>query len=333
MHNCSRHVFGPALLLALLASAPQTGCTTNVATGQRIYNPLSPEQEVALGVQAAPQLSAEYGGAVQNAQLQQYVTNIGKKLASETESNYPSLPWEFTLLDSGVINAFSLPGGKVFVSRGLVEKMANEAQLAGVLGHEIGHVTAQHVARQVGQQQIVGGVASAAGAVVGDGSGALQYAVPALNVGGQLLLLKFSRTDESQADSLGMRYMTKAGYNPTAQLQVMQILKAESGSGQTPAILATHPLPETRIQQVQQQLNTDYKDVINNPNYQFYPDRFQQQCLAILRTLPPPKTTSQTPTKAPPQGQGGQQNMQPQKNARPQKNIGDQPISRPPNQQ
>lgn len=287
--------------LAALATGGLGGCTTNPATGKSIFVPISREQEVALGAQAAPQLSQEFGGPVNDARVQQYVSQIGKKLASETESYFPTLDWQFTVVNSPVVNAFSLPGGKVFISRGLMEKMTNEAQLAGVLGHEIGHVSAQHVAQQIGQQTLVESGLQITGAAVGSAGGATasygQLVVPALNVGGQLLMLKFSRSDESQADWLGLRYMTKAGYDPRGQLQVMQILASLEGGSAGVEMLQTHPLPATRIQAVQKLLDTDYKTMVNNPNYQLYPERYAP-ILQELKKLPPapqPKATGSAP--------------------------------------
>jgi len=280
------------------------GCKTNVATGEKYFSTASEQQVTAMGIQAAPQLAQEFGGAVPNAQLQRYVSEVGHKLAAQTEDGFPSQPWEFTLLNSPVINAFSLPGGKVFVSRGLAEKMTNEAQMAGVLGHEIGHVTAEHVARRLGQQTLLGGALQVAGlAVQGGGEQAAsvgQLLLPALNVGGQLTLLKFSRDEETQADHLGMRYMSKVGYNPTGQLQVMQILKDSGGSGGA-EFLATHPLPETRIKQVQSWLNGEFRAAATNPSATFNEQRFQSEFLSVIRTLPPAPAPKASGT-----AQGGQ---------------------------
>ena len=127
-----------------------SGCAKNAATGKRSLVLLSAAEEERLGAEAAPQFTAEYGGAVDDAALNRYVTDIGNRLAAVTEADYPDLEWEFTLLDSSVVNAFALPGGKVFITRGLAERLDNEAQLAGILGHEIGHVTARHVEDRVG---------------------------------------------------------------------------------------------------------------------------------------------------------------------------------------
>ena len=121
------------------------GCVKNAATGKSIFTMGMPaSQQIALGAQAAPEFTKQYGGAVKDAQACAYVNEVGKKLAAQTEGNNPSLPWEFTFLNSDVVNAFALPGGKVFFTRGLASRLTSEAQLAGVIGHEVGHVTAEH---------------------------------------------------------------------------------------------------------------------------------------------------------------------------------------------
>jgi len=294
-----------ALALGLLMAAA-AGCQTNAATGQKFFTTLSPAQEAAIGAEAAPGLTEQFGGKVASAPLQQYVTNIGLRLAKETESYFPTLEWEFTLLDSPVINAFALPGGKVFISRGLAEKLTSEAQMAGVLGHEVGHVSAQHTARRIGQATLFNVGIAAAGIAVGlsdsdsDVRKVGQFAVPALAVGGNLVILKFGRDEEAQADYLGMRYMSKLGYDPKAQLEVMEILKAASGAGGgSPEWMSTHPLPQTRIDRIRALLNEDeFKLTQNNPNYQMYPERYQREFLSVLKTLPPPKQQAPAPSAA-----------------------------------
>jgi predicted Zn-dependent protease len=280
-----------SVLGAIASGVMLWGCTTNPATGQRFFNVLSMEQEAALGAQAAPALSQEFGGPVRDEQLQAYVTRMGEEIARHTEGDFPKLEWEFTLLDSPVVNAFALPGGKVFITRGLAEKMTNDAQLAGVLGHEVGHVSAQHTARRVGQQMIFNTGLAVAGVAVGlsDESSALrqygQYAVPALAIGGNLVLLSYGRDEESQADYLGMRYMSRAGYNPRGQLEVMQILAGESAGGaRPPEWMASHPLPETRIRRIEGLLNSEeFREAANRPMGE---ERFQREFLSRLRQVP-----------------------------------------------
>lgn len=270
------------------------GCTVNPTTGRSQFAALSRSQEISLGTQAKPELTAEFGGAVTDPQLAGYVTEIGQKLARVTETDNPGLPWEFTLLNSEVINAFALPGGKVFISRGLADRMTSEAQLAGVLGHEIGHVTARHTSERIGQstiaQVLVAGAAIGVSAAVKDEVVA-EGAGVGLTVGGQLVTLKFSRDQESEADALGMRYMAKVGYDPRGQLEVMQILKEASGGGEggaTAEMFATHPLPETRIARVNELLRTTFANTQNNPAYQKREAEFRQRYLRRSAMLPPP---------------------------------------------
>lgn len=276
------------LLVIVLAAASIVGpgCSTNPATGKSQLNMLSTDQEVAIGEENAPKFLKEYGGQLPDAQVVEYIRDIGKRLAAESER--PDLPWEFHVVDSSVINAFALPGGKVFVSRGLIVEMTNEAQIAGVLGHEIGHVTAQHIGQQMTQTAIVQGLVI--GVAVGAGLSDSQWG-GVLGAGGQVAgtgyLLKFGRDQESQADALGVRYMTKLGYNPVGQIQVMKILeKSMQGGARPPEFLSTHPFPETRIKRLEQLIPKKYPDFNTQGVYTFNEDAFQQNVLAPIRKLP-----------------------------------------------
>ncbi len=285
-------------VLAVLAAAAgawlAAGCAKNEATGKRIFTlGMSRDQEIQIGAQAGPEFTAQFGGPVESPALQQYVTNIGKRMAAETEAENPSLPWEFTLLNTDVVNAFALPGGKVFFTRGLAKELTTEAQMAGVLGHEIGHVTARHGAQRIASHTALSGVLQVSAAVVGaSGSQTAQtvgqLGIPALETGGGLVLLKYGRDEESEADSLGMRYMSNVGYNPRGQLEVMQVLARVAGTPNGAEFFATHPFPETRIQRIEEELRTRYAAMANNPNYGEFADRYRSQFLAPLSKLPPP---------------------------------------------
>lgn len=285
MHRCS------SLLLCVVGLLPLGACETNPTTGRSQLVGLSRAQEIQLGEEAKAQFTAESGGEVPDKQLDGYVDEVGRKLAAKTPADNPALPWEFTLLNSDVINAFALPGGKVFISKGLADKMTNEAQLAGVLGHEIGHVCARHTSERIGQAQLVGVTAALGGAALG-ASGAsaavTQLGGLAINLGGTIIPLKFSRDQESEADALGMRFMVACNYNPAAQAQVMQILQKASASGGTPEFLATHPYPETRIERINKDLATTYKYTQNNPQFQFYEVEFRTKYLKKSAMLPAP---------------------------------------------
>lgn len=281
MRTMSRARVAGVLMMGVLV--PMWGCTTNPTTGKSQFNMLSREQEIQIGTENTPAMVQEHGGVVANADLQAYVREIGMKLVAHTEGDNPTLPWEFTLLDSDIINAFAMPGGKVFITRGLAVKMSNEAQLAGVLGHEIGHVTARHIndaiARQAGYQGI--------GAVLGIGLGnsaASSALLQLYGAGGQGVLLKFGRDQESESDALGMRYMSKAGYNPLGQRQVMGILAEASagGGGSWEEFLATHPYPETRIKRIDGLLEREYAHTQNNPAYTLGEEAFRNRFLSKL---------------------------------------------------
>lgn len=284
-----------ALVLGISAAgAFPGGCTTNPTTGRSQFLTMSREEEIKLGTEAAPGLTTEFGGKVSDARLQEYVANIGRQLAAQTEADNPTLPWEFTLLDSGVINAFALPGGKVFISRGLAVEMTNEAQMAAVLGHEIGHVTARHSNERYGQAigttvggailgAVIGGVASgkASGAGIGAAAGA--------SVGG-IAGLSFSRDQEIEADRLGMRYMSMLNYDPVGAIEVQEILQRAAGKGsRPPEFLSTHPSSETRIRALNERFDKYYAHTRNNPQFQKFEERFQRDFLTPLKRLPPPK--------------------------------------------
>jgi len=289
------------LLTALLLAAGllTQGCSTNPATGKRSFTLLSWEQERAMGSEAAPQFTEQFGGEVPSPRATAYVTGVGNRLVEGVEPGVPQLEWEFTLLDSPVINAFALPGGKVFFSRGLAEELDNEAQMAGVIGHEIGHVTARHgnqrMSQQIGFNALITGLAVGVGVADADSDFRQvgQLAVPALAIGGNVVLLKYGRDEESEADMLGMRYMARAGYNPRGQLSVMEVLRdASAGSGRPPEWLSTHPYPETRMERIQEILGERYAHTRNNPDYGLFPERYQDQMLDELARLPPPPEPS-----------------------------------------
>lgn len=265
------------LLSGLTMIIVLTGCSKNVATGRLQFDSMSTEKEIALGTEAKPELVQEYGGEVQSPQVKAYVDRVGRSLAQYTEADGPGLPWEFIVLDSDVINAFALPGGKVFISRGLLERFDNEAQVAGVLGHEIGHVTAQHTDERITQATGINIVAQGVGIASNS-----ELIAQVVGIGGQGYLLKFNRDQESEADILGVRYMVKAGYDPRGMLEVLEVLREASAGGQQPEFLATHPHPETRLKTVTRLLNGEYQYTQNNPQFQEYADRFQRDAKPYL---------------------------------------------------
>jgi predicted Zn-dependent protease len=295
-------VLGVAGLGGVVGVGGAAGCTRNLETGDRILNFLTFEDERSLGEQAAPGLTQEFGGATRSPALQAYIREVGMRLVSQVrDTRYrDGLAWEFTLLDSEVINAFALPGGKIFISRGLLARMTNEAQLAGVLGHEVGHVTAQHSARRVSQAMVAGGIIQGVAAAVGGDDGGASELLPALNVAGTLVIMKFGRDEESQADSLGLAYMTGAGYNPVGMLQLMQILKeaSEGEGGHPPEWMSTHPLPDTRIRRIAGELAGPYAQAYTDPARRIGEEEFRRRALEPLRRLPPPTQRAQREAEA-----------------------------------
>jgi predicted Zn-dependent protease len=226
------------LMLALLALA---GCATNPVSGQRQFSLVSTAQEEQIGREGYPAVVSEYG-LYEDPALQAYVDSVGQRLARV--SHLPSLKWKFTLLDDSAVNAFAMPGGYIYITRGIIAHLNSEAQLAGVLGHEIGHVTARHSAQRITQQQIAGLGLGLAGLFSKDFARYSQSAQTALS----LMFLKYGRDDENQADELGVRYSTAAGYDPREIPATYAMLKRTSErSGQRlPTFLSTHPDPGSR---------------------------------------------------------------------------------------
>jgi predicted Zn-dependent protease len=222
-------------LLALLA-----GCAVNPATGRRELSLVSEAQEIQMGRDADPQVTASIG-VVDEPALQAYVAGIGQRMAAVSER--PQLPWSFKVVDDPVVNAFAIPGGFIYVTRGILAYFDTEAELAAVLGHEIGHVTARHSASQMSRQQLqtLGlGVGMIFSETVREYGGLAQAGLQVLN-------LSYSRGDESQSDELGLRYMTRVGYDPTAMIGVFQMLaEVSGGEGRVPEWQLTHPYPENR---------------------------------------------------------------------------------------
>lgn len=288
-----------------LLIAPLGACRVNPATGKRSLILMSWEQEKQLGLEAAPQMTDQFGGEVPDAGARDYTREVGMKLTTGVEEAVPDLDWAFTLVNSPVINAFALPGGKIFMTRGLAEKLSSEAEFAGVLGHEIGHVTARHSNQQMSAQLGLNFALGAAAVAVGvsdpdsDVRRYGQAGIPAIAVGSNLFLLKYGRDDETEADLLGMRYMTRAGYDPAGQLRVMQVLQqASEGGGRPPEFLSTHPYPESRIDRIKELLNGEFATTQNNPDFVIREREFERRMLTPLSQLAPAPEPEQTEESA-----------------------------------
>lgn len=226
----------------------------NPVTGERQHVLLSPAQEVTLGLQSAPQMAQKMGGELPASDARvKVVKEVGDMLVSKI--NISKTPWKFQfhlLADSKTINAFALPGGQIFITLGLYNKLTTEAELAGVLGHEIGHVIERHTAQQMAKSQLGQYFVLAVGAGTYDSSH-YGHSNPALiaAVVNQMFQLRYSRGDETAADIWGLQLLEKANLDPRAMIKVMKILKAASGSGARMEMFQTHPNPDLRIEQIE----------------------------------------------------------------------------------
>jgi len=227
------------------------GCSVNPATGKQQINFISEAQEVAMGREADVEIVASMG-LYPDEELQAYVQRVGATLAKESER--PHLPWTFRVLDDPLINAFALPGGYVYVTRGIMAHLDSEAELVGILGHEIGHITARHGVNRLSKQQLAG-VGLVVGAVL---SPEVARAGDLAQTGLGLLFLKYSREDERQSDELGLRYSLRSGYDPREIPEVFDLLERASqldGRGATPNWLASHPDPGQRREWMRSQVS------------------------------------------------------------------------------
>ncbi|MBC7835322.1 MAG: M48 family metallopeptidase [Phycisphaerales bacterium] len=224
----------------------------NPHTGEMQHVAMSTEQEVALGLQAREEMAAQFGGLHPDAQGQETVDRVGQRLVAANALD--NLPWQFEfhlLGDEKTINAFALPGGQIFITAALYTRLQTEAQLAGVLGHEIGHVVERHGSEHLAKAQLTQGLVGAVGVGAADGASGGQMAAAAASMVGNMINLKYGRGDELESDSRGVEYMAKAGYDPTAMIHVMQVLAEASGDrGGQPEFFATHPNPENRLDQI-----------------------------------------------------------------------------------
>lgn len=240
-----------APFLWLLAAVVASGCAVNPATGNRQLMLVSEAQEIAMGRQADTAVVATIG-LYPDPVWQRYIQQFGARLAATSER--PNLPWTFRVVDDPAVNAFALPGGFIYVTRGLLAHLGSEAELASVVGHEIGHVTARHTAAAMSQQQLIGlglAVGSMASSQVAKYAGTANQALG-------ILYLKFSRDDESQADRLGLRYMGRASYDPRQMAEVFRMLDrlsaADGAGGRLPTWLETHPTPANRVAAINAQI-------------------------------------------------------------------------------
>lgn len=245
---------GGTIILALIIAAFSyfkycSSKTINEYTGREQHVSITPDQEISLGLNSAPAMIQQHGGLHPDQRGQDYVKKVGQRLVNNTIAAKTPYQYDFHLLaDEEVINAFALPGGQVFITAALFNKLTNEGQLAGVFGHEIGHVIARHGAERITQNELFEGLSGAAVVATGDQS-AGQGVAALLN---QFFAMPYGRDQELQSDEIGVRLMLDSGYNPEDMIGVMEILKAASGPDRVPERMSTHPDPENRIEKIKE---------------------------------------------------------------------------------
>ncbi len=255
MHGSSMKKHNPRFRLTRTRGAiimlVLSACAVNPATGGRMFSLVSEGQEIEMGQQAMLQVDAGMG-LYDNPALQAYVDSVGQAMAAVSER--PELPWSFKVVDDPVINAFALPGGPVYLARGIMAHFNSEAEMASVLGHEIGHITARHSVEQISRAQLMQ-IGLVAGVVLVP---ELRPFGDALGGGLGILFLKFGRDDESQSDELGFRYMSRLGYDPQGAVDMFEILERQrdGSGGAIPEWQSTHPDPGNRVLAAEQRLAT-----------------------------------------------------------------------------
>jgi len=249
----SRLVIGVVVALFAIASYFFQS-SENPITGEKQRIAMTPEQEIALGMRSAPEMAAQMGGLSRNEKAAAAVKSIGAKLVAGSIA--AKAPYRYTfhvLADRQTVNAFALPGGPVFITEGLLRLLRTEGEVAGVLGHEIGHVIARHSAERLAKEQLTQGLVTA----VMMGSGDYTATQLAQMVGG-MINMKYGREDELESDALGVRIMAEAGYDPRSMLRVMEALDQASSGSRQPEFLSTHPNPGNRQEHIKAEIAKRY---------------------------------------------------------------------------
>jgi beta-barrel assembly-enhancing protease len=256
--GCSGRLLIALVIAAAGVIAYMSRTEVNPVTGEKQHVALSVDQEKVLGLEAAPEMAAQMGGVVPESDPQAaLVRQVGRKLVERGDAARSPYAgnFEFHLLaDPQTINAFALPGGQIFITKGLLDRMQTEAELAGVLGHEVGHVIHRHAAEQIAKSQLGASLSQAVGVAASDGSDGGQRAAMIAAMVNQVVQLRYGRADESESDRYGIDEMADAGYDPKAMLDVMKILAQAGGGQRQPEWLSSHPLPETRLVEIEEYL-------------------------------------------------------------------------------
>jgi len=265
--------FRPTILIAVVMAAfalfkYYSNSSVNEITGENQHLSISPEQEIAMGLQSAPQMAEEFGGLSSNRQASELVKQVGQRVVENSAAAQTPYKYDFHLLaDKQTINAFALPGGQIFITEALLSRLSSDGRtldqdmLAGVLGHEVGHVVARHSAEKLAQMELAQGITGAVTLATYDpnnpNSGYIAQAVA------NMMQMKYGRDQELQSDNLGVRFMLESGYEPEDLIKVMEILKQSAGPNRTPEFQSTHPDPENRAARIQEAI-AEWRGKLNN---------------------------------------------------------------------
>ncbi|MBP8304226.1 MAG: M48 family metalloprotease [Phycisphaerae bacterium] len=272
---------GLCVLVAAALGLMTGGCAVNPLTGAEEPLFMSVEEERALGARIAPEVEAALRGPIPNEALQRYIDRVGQRVACF--SDHPDWEYSYRVVEHTMVNAFALPGGTVYITRGLLEKLTSEAELAGILAHETVHVVARDTAVALSKQKLLN--AGLLAAAVGAASGEVDPRVfSAAQLTGQVLMLRYSRQDEREADLGGLDYMTTAGYDPNGMVRTMQMLH-DLNRIQPVEFLSTHPSHENRIAYLKQAIASARP----GSGLRIGKEDYQTKVLDFLKTHPKPR--------------------------------------------
>jgi predicted Zn-dependent protease len=241
------------LLLFYAAACLCIGCTYNPITGQKELMLFPETQDLEIGYQYAPEIEKELGGRIEDEDLQNYIDSVGQKIARI--SHRPNWEYHYVAVNDKSINASALPGGYIFITKGMLEKLQTEAQLAAILAHETAHVVARDTSNAISNQ--IGISLLLAAAASSQSSGAIMTAA---ELSRRIIGLKYSRQDEREADIAGLDYMVVAGYNPYGIIETMQMLEDQEKE-RVVEFLSSHPPPENRIAYLTQRIKSKYSNL------------------------------------------------------------------------
>ncbi len=241
-------------------------CTTQVEnpiTGEQQRIRLTPTEEVQLGLQTRGQMAQQFGGLSPDPTVQELVQGVGQRIVQQSAVSQSEYPFEFHVLeDPQTVNAFALPGGQIFITNGLLQRLNSPGQLAGILGHEIGHVVARHGAEHLAKRELGSTLVTAVGIATTDEEGRGRQTAAIARVANEMIALRYGRDAELESDRLGVQFMAEAGYDPQGMIEVMKILGSAQSGSQSPEFLSTHPNPENRIQRLEEAITEDFPNGI-----------------------------------------------------------------------